>query len=436
MRINHRVLHGRVSVWILFVSILSFPSIGLGNVDVEMRLNNGGFVSFDHFKAELYLNNHDAPIAGTEIFGILEVLGAYFFWPDFTTDVNFAQMDVAAGATSHIFLEFDFPDIDAFLPFGPMTFWGAWFLDMESFGYDDQEFWLDNEHKWTPTPSWTQTPTPDPSPFADIPPGSFVMGSPSSEACRQYDEVEHQVILTRGFTMMKTEVTRQMWADLNSAQPDLPEDPSDVSFSPTMFHPVQRSTWFEAVLYANLLSLQQGYTRCYFKDAGLSVPVDSSNYLLGTFYCNFLSNGYRLPTEAEWEYACRAGTTSEYSCDEPNYNAGNCTSCDLGTHPTLEQYCVYCANSPYSTLPAGSKLPNPWGLHDVHGNVMEWCWDFYYSYPTTIVPDPTGPASGSTQAVRSGSWDTYVCIHRSACRWSYSPAERFSYLGFRLVRTN
>ncbi len=432
---NSECFRGVLIVCLVVVASAFFcPSARPADVDVDMRLNNGGFISFDHFKADLYLNNHAAALSGTAIFGILEISGAYYFWPDFSQDVSFLQADVSTGESNWIFLEFDFPDIDAYLPFGPMQFWGAWFLDMEQYGYDVQEFWLDSAHKWTPTPV-APTPTPQPPALAMISPGSFTMGSPSGEACRQEDEIEHPVTLTREFGMMTTEVTRQMWAVLKAAYPGLPDDPSNTDFSPTLSHPVQMCTWHEAVLFANLLSVQMGYARCYFKDAGYTVPVDSDNYTTEPVYCDFTASGYRLPTESEWEYATRAGTTAPFSCNEPNFNEGVCANCDPGILPTLELYCVYCANSPYATLPAGTKLPNPWGLHDMHGNVMEWCWDVYSAYPTTGVTDPTGPASGSIRAVRGGSWDTYVWLHRSACRWNYGPDTRFSYLGFRLVRS-
>ncbi len=203
---------------------------------------------------------------------------------------------------------------------------------------------------------------------------------------------------------METEVTRQMWADLRAQQPALPADPSVGTSSPAMNHPVQNNTWYEAVLFANMLSLQNGHARCYFTDASFTDPITTSNYTTGPFYCNFYAHGYRLPTEGEWEYCCRAGSTGVFTCPEPNYNASNCTYCTAGMHPTLELYAVYCANDPGTTMPAGSKTANAWDLKDMHGNVAEWCWDVYGTYPTGTVTDYTGLTSGAGRVFRGGGF--------------------------------
>ncbi|MGB3976411.1 MAG: formylglycine-generating enzyme family protein, partial [bacterium] len=387
------------------------------------------------------------------------------------------------------------------IPFGPMRFWGAWFLDMETWNYDFQEFWLDSEHKWTPTPVPTDTPiaptdtpssgstntptpvptdtpspgstntptptptdaptgstptgtptgtptntslptntptfTPSPTPtgFVYIPAGTYMRGSPEDEPCRDTNENQHQVTLTNGFFMMQTEVTRQMWADLKAVQPALPDDPSDISKSPSMNHPAQGITWYEAVLFANLMSVQEGYTQCYYKDAGFTEPVDATNYTTGSFFCNFYAIGYRLPTEAEWEYACRAGTTGPFSCNKLKYKEANCSNCATGTHPTLATHCVYCANSSEKTEVVGSKLPNTWELYDMHGNAEEWCWDWYGPYPSGPVTNPKGPTSGSHMVVRGGSWASYPRHCRSAHRGYSSPDFRNSLRSFRLLRT-
>ncbi len=266
-------------------------------------------------------------------------------------------------------------------------------------------------------------------------PGTFTQGSPLTEPCRGLQESQFTHVLNTAYYAMETEVTRQMWADLKSLQPTLPDDPSDTAASSTMAHPAQNVTWYEAILFCNLLSLQNGYQLTYFKDAAYSIPVDATNYQSGSFFFNTISDGYRLPTEGEWEYLCRAGTTTPFSCNEPLYTGANCNSCTPGTHPTLENYCVYCANGPSAPLPVGSKLANPWGFRDVHGNVWEWCWDRYGAYPTGTATNYTGPGVGASRIMRSGSWWFSLAQNcRSANRSDLTPSDRYSVIGFRIVR--
>ncbi|MBN2382548.1 SUMF1/EgtB/PvdO family nonheme iron enzyme [bacterium] len=268
-----------------------------------------------------------------------------------------------------------------------------------------------------------------------VPGGTFTQGSPTDEPCRGTNETQFNHTLTRNLAVMETEITRQMWADLLSVQPTLPADPTNTSYGAGMSNPVNRPTWYETVLFANLLSLQNGFERCYYKDSGFTDPVTSSNYTSGTFYCNFAASGYRLLSEGEWEYAARAGTTTPFSCNESNYTSGNCSSCTLGTHPTLEQYAVYCANDTGKSEPVGSKLYNPWNLKDMHGNVYEWCWDWYNATYPGDTTDYTGAGSGSLRVLRGGYWDDYARDCRSADRDGTSPGFRYYYIGFRLVRS-
>lgn len=266
-----------------------------------------------------------------------------------------------------------------------------------------------------------------------IPEGSFTQGSPENEPCRSSDETQFMHTLTRNIAIMETEVTRQMWADLQAVQPTLPIDPSDTVDSPGMSNPVNQLTWYEAVLFANLLSLQNGFERCYYKDPAFTIPVDDTNYSSGDFYCNFEVVGYRLPSEGEWEYSCRAGATGPFSCPEVNYTPENCYYCLLGTHPTLEQYAVYCANENGQTDPVASKLANPWNLFDMHGNIWEWCWDWYDTYPLDSV-DYAGPIVGFDRIIRGGFWFDYAQYCRSAVRIYDDPGARLYFTGFRLVR--
>jgi formylglycine-generating enzyme required for sulfatase activity len=129
---------------------------------------------------------------------------------------------------------------------------------------------------------------------------------------------------------------------------------------------------------------------------------------------------YRLPTEAEWEYACRAGTTTEYSFGDSKSELGD--------------YAWYDKNSGKTTHPVGGKKPNAWGLYDMHGNVFEWCHDWYGDYPSGSVTDPTGAASGSYRVARGGSWSLYSDHCRSANRSRSTPDSR--HLGFRVLRSS
>jgi formylglycine-generating enzyme required for sulfatase activity len=127
------------------------------------------------------------------------------------------------------------------------------------------------------------------------------------------------------------------------------------------------------------------------------------------------ANGYRLPTEAEWEYACRAGTTTAYNTgdtittDQANYNSNGTTA-------------------------VGSYAPNPWGLYDMHGNVWEWCWDWYEDYTGAAQTDPAGPSAGGDRVLRGGSWGIIGGVIRSADRVDLIPSGRVIYAGFRPVR--
>ncbi len=289
---------------------------------------------------------------------------------------------------------------------------------------------------WSNPPQPTPTPNPVPFYFRYIASGGYTMGSPPDEPGRDDDEgPRHEVILTRAFYISETEVYRWMWNEIGGFYPTLPDDPSIKQYSPTLDHPVQNVTWYESVLFCNLMSRYLNYERCYYTDAEFTNPIDASNYIAGPFYCNFDANGIRLPTESEWEYACRAGTTTAFFCDETNYSTENCGSCTPGMQPLLEQYCLYCANDSGICCYAYCKLPNPWGLADMHGNVWEWCWDWFGTYPSGRVTDPKGSSSGSFRVERGGSWSSSARLCRSAARVHDDPGSRSPSLGFRIART-
>ncbi len=273
-----------------------------------------------------------------------------------------------------------------------------------------------------------------------IPAGTFIQGT-DTDSCSGRNERPFTHTLTRDLIVMETEVTRQMWQDLAFLQPTLPADPTDTSYGSGMNHPAANILWYEAVLFANLLSLERGLTRCYYKDADFTDPVVFDNHTSGSFYCNFEANGYRLPSEGEWEYMARAGTTGPFSIDEPNYNSSNCERRESGLFPNLESVAWFNATAidpsgHGESKPVGLKDPNPWGLKDVHGNVVEWCWDWYYQYPSESVTDYTGVSSNSSRVIRGGCWGFNAASCRSARRLSNPPDYRYYINGFRLVRTN
>lgn len=265
-------------------------------------------------------------------------------------------------------------------------------------------------------------------------PGGFVQGEPTSEPC-QFGGGQFTHILTRNIAVMETSVTQQMWTALQTVQPTLPP----VTFGPSSSNiPANNLTWYEAVLFANLLSVQRGVTRCYYTDSGKSTPVDSTNYISDSTYCDFTANGYRLPTEGEREYFTRAGTAGPFSVSEPNYDSSTCGNCASGLLPGLEGVAWFCANlGPTTDLrPVKLKAANPWTLWDVHGNAYEWCWDWEGSYPNGTVTDYTGPASGSRRLLRGGGVTLYAVYSRSDYRdESSTPSNRYSGYTFRLVST-
>ena len=215
-----------------------------------------------------------------------------------------------------------------------------------------------------------------------IPSGRFTMGSPSSEPDRGSDEVQHEVVLTRGFFLAETECTQGQWEMVMGRYPS--------SFKGTE-RPVEQVSWEEAVEYCRKLTAKQ-------RAEGI------------------LPEGWewRLPTEAEWEYAARAGTTG------PRYGE-------------LEAIAWFSGNSGSETHPVKQKAANVWGLHDMIGNVWEWCSDWSEGYPTGSVTNPTGPSSGSLRVFRGGSWFFGTGRARSADRFRDGAGRKYNIirLGFR-----
>ncbi len=215
--------------------------------------------------------------------------------------------------------------------------------------------------------------------FKLIPAGTFIMGDTRVDK----DWTPHEVILTTSFKMGVHEVTQAQYEQVMGV---------NSSEFKGADNPVEKASWDDAVEFCRRLS---------------DLPAEKA-----------AGNVYRLPTEAEWEYACRAGTTTKYSFGDDESELGD--------------YAWYGVNSDQKTHPVGSKKPNAWGLYDMHGNVFEWCQDRYGDYPSGSVTDPTGPAVGSYRVHRGGSWDGPAELCRSATRCGYGPSYRYFNYGFRV----
>ncbi|MGQ9655546.1 MAG: formylglycine-generating enzyme family protein [Thermodesulfobacteriota bacterium] len=233
--------------------------------------------------------------------------------------------------------------------------------------------------------------------FVLIPSGGFLMGSPPNEPFRDHDESQHKVLLSKPFYIQTTEVTQGQWKALMGQNPSHFKECGDRC-------PVERVSWFDGKKFVERLN-QRGEGR------------------------------YRLPTEAEWEYVCRAGTSSAFYWGE----AVDCAKAMFGNNSL--RGVVLCLDRVESLglkrdspAPVASYPPNPWGVFDMHGNVWEWCEDWYAPYPQGEVSDPKGPGSGEMKVRRGGSWFKFGTFCRSANRNFAHPANRYSTTGLRLVR--
>jgi formylglycine-generating enzyme required for sulfatase activity len=226
-----------------------------------------------------------------------------------------------------------------------------------------------------------------------VPPGSFLMGSPSNDPVRSVDEgPQTTVIISRGFWIAKHEVTQGEYLSIMNTNPSF--FPGDLS------RPVSSVSWLDATNYCAKLTQQEL--------AAGRIPSGTA---------------YRLPTEAEWEYAARAGTSTRFSYgDDPDFSS-------------LTNHAWYAPNASLMVHPVEQKLPNPWGLYDTEGNVWEWCLDWYGPLSGGVQVDPKGPPSNPTvlKVMRGGAYDYFDSDCRSARRLFFSPSLNDTDLGFRVV---
>lgn len=221
-----------------------------------------------------------------------------------------------------------------------------------------------------------------------IPAGTFMMGSPAEEPRRFRDESQHQVTLSKPFYMGYTEVTQGQWKMVMGTAPwkgkEYIVEGDDF--------PAVHTVWDEAVEFCRKLSEQE--TRVY-----------------------------RLPTEAEWEYACRGGTTTAFSFGADDAELGNYAWYNRNAWDVGEKF-------PHRVA---QKQPNPFGLYDMHGNVREWCSDWYARYPSGSLTDPSGPKAGTSRVLRGGTWRSEPRLVRCASRSFCNPQDQYCFYGFRLV---
>lgn len=232
--------------------------------------------------------------------------------------------------------------------------------------------------------------------FVRVPPGSFVMGQPGVTPATR------SVTLSRSFFVQKTPVTQAQWQAL------IGDNPSN--FQGCAECPVEKVSWEDALLFANALSRKEGFPEAYTAAGALKTGASV-----------YATAGYRLPTEAEWEYACRAGTTTDW------YSGSD--------EDRVTDIAWFGANSEGKTQPVARKQPNAFGLYDMSGNVWHWTHDWYTQPTSGSLQDPEGPVSGTYRVIKGGAWGFDVSSTKSGNRGYAPPESRSAITGFRLVRT-
>ncbi len=232
--------------------------------------------------------------------------------------------------------------------------------------------------------------------FVYLPPGRFLMGSPPGERGRGLDETQHLVVLSRGFWMGQMEVTRAQWQRVMGPRERHPEKPNPFAGDDPR---------------TPMVSISYQEVQAFLRRLEQLAP----------------GQRFRLPTEAEWEYACRAGTVTAF-------HTGARLDADqarVGSEAPSRDH--QAGQAPGNPSPVGTYAPNAWGLYDLHGNAWEWTSDWYGPYPPGDLRDPRGPARGSQKVIRGGSWAFSAASARSACRYQHAPEDWGHSLGVRVV---
>lgn len=253
-------------------------------------------------------------------------------------------------------------------------------------------------------PAWAQIPDYD---MVRIRAGAFIMGSPENEPLSREDEQQHQVTLTHDFFMGRYEVTQAFYEQIMGENPSYNNHCADC--------PVEMISWRDAVMFCNVVSRKAGLIPAYEVRGGRIIYHPEAS-------------GYRLPTEAEWEYACRAGTRTIF----PN---GNClSSAEANYNAYLPQPGCQMGLNRGQTIAVGSFAPNAWGLYDMIGNINEFCWDWYAPYTAASQVDPLGSPPAKYRVFRGGAFNNFAARCHSASRQKLEPDRALDMVGVRLVR--
>ena len=238
-----------------------------------------------------------------------------------------------------------------------------------------------------------------------IPAGPFSLGNTGSYEGEYDEKPPVTIIISKPFYISKYEITQQQYKAV------MGNNPSEFKGDNL---PVEQVSWYDALNFCNRLSQSEGLTPCYTIN-GTKVT------------CDFEANGYRLPTEAEWEYVAKAGTKTDFYSGKLTYSGNS------PIDPNLDKIAWYSANSSNATHPVGQKTPNAFGLYDMSGNVWEWCWDRYAEYPSKETKDYQGPEIGTYRVYRGGGWRNLAWYCRSTNRDRNYLDDKNNSLGFRVV---
>jgi len=272
-----------------------------------------------------------------------------------------------------------------------------------------------------------------------VPAGSFTMGDPFNDSQDSWGEHPTHTVQVSGFYMDMYEVRKDLWDEVKTWAVAHGYGFDNPGLGRAANHPVHSVSWYDAVKWCNARSEKEGRVPAYYTDVTQNTVYRTGQIMVQNSWVKW-DRGYRLPTEAEWEKAARGGANRHrfpwtngdtITHDQANYYSTNTYAYDLsatrGYHPSYQAGAF-----PY-TSPVGSFAPNGYGLYDMAGNLMEWCWDLWGTYSSGTQSDPRGPASGSFRVHRGGSWSLAAFYCRVAYRNRWVPSAAYNYAGFRTV---